>query len=225
MDQKEEPVLVERHESMMAITLNRPHVINSLTTEMVRLIRVAAEEAEADPRFQFVLLSGTGNKGFCAGGDIKRLTSAAREKAFERAELFFHEEYALDLYLFYFPKPVVVLADGITMGGGLGLSAGADLVIATEKTIMAMPETRIGFFPDVGATGWLFRKSPKGYPEYLALTGHELKGAECIRLGLANGLTSSARLKQIWEVLTKNSAGAASEKIKRVERLKILLDP
>ena len=83
------------------------------------------------------------------------------------------------------------------MGGGLGLAAGADLVVATETTRMAMPETRIGFFPDVGATGWLFTKCPPGYPEYLALTGYELAGAECVRLGLATHLVPSARLPEL----------------------------
>ena len=114
-----------------------------------------------------------------------------------RADQFFQEEYALDLAIHEFPKPVVVLADGVTMGGGLGLAAGADLVIATERTRIALPETRIGFFPDVGATGWLFTKCPPGYPEFLALTGYEIQGAECLRLGLATDFTQSSRLPQL----------------------------
>jgi len=185
---------------------------------------LALDEAKAENRFQFVLFSGRGSKGFCAGGDIKQLVKAVTEKAFQRAELFFNEEYALDLYLHRFPKPVIVFADGITMGGGLGLSAGADLVVATEKTVMAMPETRIGFFPDVGATGWLFKKCPKGYPEYLALTGYELEGADCIRLGLANGLTRSARLQELREVLINHSP-ENSDRVEMAERLKKLLLP
>jgi enoyl-CoA hydratase/carnithine racemase len=122
------------------------------------------------------------------------------------ADQFFHDEYALDLMLHQSPKPVVVLAHGITMGGGLGLAAGADIVVATETTRMAMPETRIGFFPDVGGTGWLFTKCPPGYPEYLALTGYELVGGECVRLGLATHLVESARLPEVREAL-KNCAG------------------
>jgi enoyl-CoA hydratase/carnithine racemase len=225
IDQKEPGVLVERYDSMMAIILNRPRVINALTTEMIRLIRQALDEAKAENRFQFVLLSGTGSRGFCAGGDIKRLAKAVGEKAFWRAELFFHEEYALDLYLHRFPKPVIVIADGITMGGGLGLSAGADLVVATESTVMAMPETRIGFFPDVGATGWMFTKCPMGCPEYLGLTGYEVTGAECIRLGLANGLTGRARLQELKEALTNHPAKISSEKGEAVGQLNILLNP
>jgi len=225
IDQKEAEVIVQRYNSMMAIILNRPRAINALTTEMIRLIRQALDETRAENRFQFVLLSGAGSRGFCAGGDIKTLAKAVREKAFWRAGLFFHEEYALDLYLHRFPKPVIVIADGITMGGGLGLSAGADLVVATESTVMAMPETRIGFFPDVGATGWMFTKCPRGYPEYLGLTGHEVTGAECIRLGLANGLTRRARLQKLREALTNYPARISSEKGEAVGQLKILLNP
>ncbi|MGZ3592143.1 MAG: enoyl-CoA hydratase/isomerase family protein, partial [Thermodesulfobacteriota bacterium] len=225
IDQKEPVVLVERYGSVMAIILNHPHAINALTLEMIRLIRQALDEVKAENRFQFVLLSGAGSKGFCAGGDVKRLAKAVKEKAFWRAELFFHEEYALDLSLHRFPKPVIVIADGITMGGGLGLSAGADLVVATESTVMAFPETRIGFFPDVGASGWMFTKCPRGYPEYLGLTGYEAKGDECIRLGLANGLTRTARLQKLRETLTKYAPRISSEKGEAIGQLKTLLNP
>ncbi len=223
--QKEPEVLVERYDAMMAIILNRPRAINALTTGMIRLIRQALEEALAQDRFQFVLLSGAGTKGFCAGGDVKQLAKAVKENAFGSAELFFHEEYALDLTLHRFPKPLIVIADGITMGGGLGLSAGADLVVATETTVMAMPETKIGFFPDVGATGWMFTKCPRGYPEYLGLTGYEVKGAECIRLGLANGLTRRARLPRLKKTLTRHLGRISSEKIEAVKQLRTLLAP
>ncbi len=223
--QKEPEVLVERFDSMMAIILNRPGAINALTTEMIRLIRQALDEALAQDRFHFVLLSGAGDKGFCAGGDIKRLVKAVRENAWGSAELFFHEEYALDLCIHRFPKPVVVIADGITMGGGLGLSAGADLVVATEDTVMAMPETKIGFFPDVGATGWMFIKCPRGYPEYLGLTGDEVKGSECLRVGLANSLTKKARLQELKEALKNHSARISSEKREAVKQIEVLLNP
>ena len=99
------------------------------------------------------------------------LARCVRAEDFNAAEQFFEEEYALDLYIHQFPKVLVVIADGITMGGGLGLTAGADVVIATERTRMAMPETGIGFFPDVGASKWLFSKCPEGYAEFLALSG------------------------------------------------------
>jgi len=205
---------------MMAIILNRPHEINALTIEMVRLIRQALDEARTEDRFQFVLLLGAGDRGFCSGGDVKILAEAVKEGAFPRAEQFFQEEYALDLYLHRFPKPVIVIAEGITMGGGLGLAAGADLVVVTEWTVMAMPETRIGFFPDVGSTGWLFTKCPAGYPEYLGLTGHEVGGVECVRLGLANCFSERGRIKELKEVLINYPERLSSEKIPGVAQLR-----
>ena len=119
---------------------------------------------------------------------------------------------------------MVALADGITMGGGLGLAAGADLVVATERSRMAMPETRIGFFPDVGATGWLFERCPPGYPEYLALTGYELMGGECVRLGLATHLVASARLPELWANLTGISARLSSDKGEAVGQVRACLE-
>ena len=141
------------------------------------------------------------------------------------ADQFFREEYALDLMIHQCPKPVVVLAHGITMGGGLGLAAGADLVVATEATRMAMPETRIGFFPDVGGTGWLFTKCPPGYPEYLALTGYELVGAECVRLGLATHLVDSARLPELRQALKDCAGELPADKPGAVEQLEQVLAP
>jgi enoyl-CoA hydratase/carnithine racemase len=195
------PVVIEQSGQALTITLNRPQAINSLDLEMVRLLQSALEIARQDAGIHFVLLKGAGQRGFCAGGDLKSLAQAVRAGEAWRADQFFQEEYALDLSVHEFPKPVAVLADGVTMGGGLGLAAGADLVIATERTRIALPETRIGFFPDVGATGWLFTKCPPGYPEFLALTGYEVLGAECLRLGLATDFAKSSRLPRIQEAL------------------------
>ena len=179
-------VITSRNSQMLTITLNRPNVINSLDVEMIRLIQKCLDEAESSPSVRLVLINGTGDKGFCAGGDVEAIYNAVKQGDPDRGMVFFREEYDLDLRIFKFPKPVIVLAHGITMGGGLGLAAGADMVVSTEKTVMAMPETRIGFFPDVGATGWLFSKCPAGYPEFIGLTGYRLKGPECRRLGLAS---------------------------------------
>lgn len=208
---------------MMEIILNRPRVINALTTEMILQIRRALDEAMERDRYQFVLFLGTGNRGFCAGGDLKTLARAVKEKSFPVADEFFQEEYALDLCIHRFPKPVIVIADGITMGGGLGLSAGANIVIATERTLMAMPETRIGFFPDVGATGWMFTKCPRGYPEYLGLVGYEMEGAECIRLGLASSLTKRGQLPRLRKALQGFPGKLTDEKTIAVQHLKSFL--
>ena len=205
-DQTEPAVLITRPPGLMALVLNRPRVLNTLNREMIRLLGRGLEEALAASDVSLVVICGAGDRGFCAGGDLKELTRAVQAGAVHLADQFFREEYALDLMIHQCPKPVVVLAHGITMGGGLGLAAGADLVVATEATRMAMPETRIGFFPDVGGTGWLFTKCPPGYPEYLALTGYELEGAECVRLGLATHLVDSARLPELRQAL-KHCAG------------------
>jgi enoyl-CoA hydratase len=224
-DPQEPSVLVRRSPGLMALTLNRPRVLNTLNLELIRLLRLAFDEAMVAERVRLVLTSGAGEKGFCAGGDLKELTKAVTDGAVHLADQFFREEYALDLLIHDFPKPVVVLAHGITMGGGLGLAAGADIVVATETTRMAMPETRIGFFPDVGATGWLFRKCPPGYPEYLTLTGYELIGAECVRLGLASHLVSQARLPELRQALEDCAEELPTEKQEAVRALHQVMEP
>jgi enoyl-CoA hydratase/carnithine racemase len=225
VDKTEPPVLIKRHPGLLAITLNRPRVLNTLNREMIRLLRRGLEKALAAADVNLVVIGGAGDRGFCAGGDLKELTGAVREGAVHLADQFFREEYALDLMIHRFPKPVVVLAHGITMGGGLGLAAGADIVVATEATRMAMPETRIGFFPDVGGTGWLFTKCPPGYPEYLALTGYELVGAECVRLGLATHLVDSARLPELRQALKKGAGALPATKQAAVAQLERALAP
>jgi enoyl-CoA hydratase/carnithine racemase len=218
-DSQEPPVLVQSSAGLLALTFNRPRVLNTLNLEMVQMLRRAFEEALGGEQVRLVLFNGAGERGFCAGGDLKELTQAVWENQVYRADQFFREEYALDLLIHDSPKPVVVLAHGICMGGGLGLAAGADIVVATETTRMAMPETRIGFFPDVGATGWLFTKCPPGYPEYLTLTGYELVGAECVRVGLATHLVPQARLPELRQVLESCSEKLPPDKYEVVKAL------
>jgi enoyl-CoA hydratase len=224
-DQTDPPVLVTRHPGLMVLVLNRPRVLNTLNREMIRLLTLGLEEAMATAGVSLVVICGAGERGFCAGGDLKELTQAVQTGAVHLADQFFREEYALDLMIHQCPKAVVVLAHGITMGGGLGLAAGADLVVATEATRMAMPETRIGFFPDVGGTGWLFTKCPPGYPEYLALTGYEPLGAECVRLGLATHLVEAAQLPELRQALKDCAGELPAAKPEAVARLEQVLAP
>ncbi|MGB8991952.1 MAG: enoyl-CoA hydratase/isomerase family protein [Desulfobaccales bacterium] len=224
-DATQSPVLVNRHPGLLVISLNRPRVLNTLNLEMIRFLRSALDEALAAEAVKLVLLAGAGDRGFCAGGDLKELTRAVRDRRVDLADRFFREEYALDMLIHQFPKPVVVLAHGITMGGGLGLAAGADIVVATEHTRMAMPETRIGFFPDVGATGWLFEKCPPGYPEYLALTGYELIGPECVRLGLATHLVPAARRSELRGALQGVAGKLPADRQAAAEQLNLVLAP
>lgn len=201
MSEDSQHVLSRRLQSGLAIILNRPETINSLTESMIDRIDSLLDEAAANDRCRFVLFYATGSRGFCAGGDIKELARMAALKQYDKVDSFFQKEYGLDLKIHLFPKPLVVIADGITMGGGLGIAAGADIRIATDRTRMAMPETRIGFFPDVGSTGWMFTRCPKGYPEYLGLTGYDMKGAECVRLGFATHFILHDHVPELLEVL------------------------
>jgi len=225
---KKSSVIQRRTSSGMSIILNRKEALNSLNLEMVRLMTVYFNEALADDECKLILFYGLGDRGFCAGGDIRRIAVDMRNNNLEDVNKFFLEEFSLDLMIHRSSKPVIVIADGITMGGGLGIASGADWVIVTEKTRMAMPETRIGFFPDVGATGWMYSKCPPGYPEYLALTSHELKGGECVRVGFATHLTAADKVKDLIRSIegfkTKGISGSKELLALLMRKIKIYFD-
>ncbi|KWO56702.1 enoyl-CoA hydratase [Burkholderia ubonensis] len=165
------------------ITLNRPAALNALSHGMVRELAALLARCRADDQIVAVVLRGAGEKGFCAGGDVRALyRDAARRDAWLP---FFVDEYRLDYAIHTFPKPVVALMDGITMGGGMGLAQGAALRVATERSKIAMPETRIGFVPDVGATHFLARM-PVELALYVGLTGATLSGADALVAKLAD---------------------------------------
>jgi enoyl-CoA hydratase/carnithine racemase len=222
---KQPALLIRRTKAALHLILNRPEAINSLTFEMVLVIADEIAKAGSDNTVKLVIFSGSGAKGFCAGGDIKILARAVEENGIEPAMLFLKVENELDLAIHRFHKPVVVFAHGITMGGGLGLSAGADIVAANDTTRMAMPETRIGFFPDVGSTGWLFQKCGRGYPEFLSLTGYELLGPECVRIGLADYLIPSARFDEALNAIIEHSPELPSDRKAAALILKEILSP
>ena len=207
-----QPVLIEHADSFVHIILNRPEVINSLTLDMIRIIAGVLDRARTNDAVKLIIVSGAGKRGFCAGGDIKLMARAVTDNNLEPAMAFLEEENDLDLAIHLYPKPVVVFARGITMGGGLGISSGADITIASETTRMAMPETRIGFFPDVGSTGWLFLKCGKGYPEFLGLTGYEMMGTECVRIGLANCLIPASRLADALQTIKHHAPSLPAER-------------
>ena len=222
---KDLPVEVEVSGSAMTITLNRPKALNSLNLEMIRLVQKAMNEAALNGSIRVVVLQGIGERAFCAGADIKTLAQAVMENRQDRAMRFYREEYDLDLCIHDFQKPVVLIARGITMGGGLGFAAGADIVLSTEETRMAMPETRIGFFPDVGATGWMFTKCPEGYAEFLGLTGYEMAGGECVRLGFATHLIPAEHIETAMGVIYDNASSLPEEKDFAVDGIRSLIDP
>ena len=193
-------VVFKTDNSVFSVILNRPDSLNSLTTEMMHNIRDFLISSRENNDCKAILMYGAGTRGFCAGGDVKFMAESARDKNYDAAMDFLKIEYETDLLIHQYPKPVIVIADGITMGGGLGLSVGADIMLATETSVMAMPETRIGFFPDIGATGWMFAKCREGYPEFLGITGYTLKGYECVRVGPATHYIKSGNINAIVHI-------------------------
>jgi enoyl-CoA hydratase len=176
------------------IRLNRPRAIHALTTAMCQAVLDALEAWRTDPRVDAVMIDHTEGRGFCAGGDIRMLAeSGAKDGAEARA--FFFTEYRMNHRLFTYAKPIVAFMDGITMGGGVGISQPARYRVATENTRLAMPETGIGLFPDVGG-GWYLSRLPGRMGQYLALTGHRLDGAECVELGLASDYLTADMLEK-----------------------------
>ncbi|KAM6268453.1 3-hydroxyisobutyryl-CoA hydrolase, mitochondrial isoform 1-T1 [Porphyrio hochstetteri] len=185
-------VLLEKRGGAGIITLNRPKALNALNISMIQQIYPQIKTWEQDPETFLIIIKGTGGKAFCAGGDIRAITEAG--KAGDRlAQDFFREEYMLNNAIGTCKKPYVALIDGITMGGGVGLSVHGHFRVATEKTLFAMPETAIGLFPDVGGGYFLPRLSGKvGY--YLALTGFRLKGRDVLKAGIATHFVDSEQL-------------------------------
>jgi len=185
------------------ITLNRPKALNALNLEMVRGLTQALRAWEHDPAIQAVAIRGTskvGNfGGFCAGGDIRFFHQAALGGD-PSLEDFFTEEYALNHLIHRYPKPYLPFMDGIVMGGGMGISQGTDYRLVTDNTKMAMPETHIGLFPDVGG-GYFLSRCPGSTGEWLALTGAVLNAQGALELGLADHCLDASRLDAAWEAL------------------------
>jgi enoyl-CoA hydratase len=196
-------VLAEVQGQVGLITLNRAKALNALSLDMVRSITRVLSAWQHDPRVEAVAMRGMGKEGafgaFCAGGDIRFFHQAALAGD-PRLEDFFTEEYRLNHLIHHYPKPCMVFMDGIVFGGGMGLAQGAKLRIATERTKMAMPETLIGLFPDVGG-GYFLSRCQGALGEYLGLTGQMLNGAEAVFAGLADVLCDSSQLNALWTQL------------------------
>ncbi|XP_059078854.1 3-hydroxyisobutyryl-CoA hydrolase, mitochondrial-like [Tigriopus californicus] len=177
------------------ITLNRPKVLNALTFPMIRLIYPQLKQWQ--DQLKMVIIEGSGEKAFCAGGDIRAITSI---RGSEDQTAFFKEEYVLNNLIGSFKIPYIALIDGITMGGGVGLSVHGKYRIASERTMFAMPETGIGLIPDVGG-GYFLPRLPGELGMYLALMGHRLKGADCVHAGVATHGCESGQFPQLKEDL------------------------
>jgi enoyl-CoA hydratase len=191
------------------ISLNRPSALHALTLPMVHAMTAALLEWRDDPAVKCVVIDHADGRGFCAGGDIAFLRNSAMNDGGVSGLKFFHDEYQLNHLLFTYPKPVVAFMDGITMGGGVGISQPARFRVATENTKFAMPETGIGLFPDVGG-GWYLSRLEGRMGQFLALTGSRVAGAECLALGLATHYLASSALAEA-------KARIASEDVERLD--------
>lgn len=196
-------VIVEQRGRLGVLTLNRPRAINALVPEMVHAMQVALDGWAADPSVHTVLVTGAGERGLCAGGDLQGMYRSARDGSDESVS-FWRDEYILDHTISAYPKPVVALMDGIVLGGGVGISAHASHRVVTERTSVGMPETRIGFVPDVGGP-WLLAHAPGELGTHLALTAANADGADTIALGMADVLVHSDRLPELEAALEAES--------------------
>lgn len=178
------------------ISLNRPKALHALTLEMCHAMSAALTEWEKDDAIAAIIIDHHDGRGFCAGGDIAFLRNSALNDGGTSGRKFFHDEYQLNHQLFTYSKPVVAFMDGVTMGGGVGISQPAKYRVATENTRFAMPETGIGLFPDVGG-GWYLSRLGGRLGQFLALTGARLDGAEALWTGLATHYVPHAMLEDI----------------------------
>ena len=182
-------LIVARDKFAGVIRLNRPKAINALTLEMTRGIVAALDDFETNDAATLVLLEGAGERGLCAGGDIRGLYDSAKVQG-DLGPVFWREEYILNARIAAYDKPYVAYMDGIVMGGGVGLAAHGRHRVVNEKTKLAMPEVGIGFFPDVGGT-WLLSRAPGEIGTYFGLTGQTMNGADAIAAGFADVFIAS----------------------------------
>lgn len=194
-------IVIAAEGSTGVIRLNRPKALNAITLDMVHAMSAGIDRFEANPEIGVILLEGAGERGLCAGGDIRSLYDSIREGG-NLGKVFWRDEYILNDRIATLRKPYIALMDGIVMGGGVGLSAHGKHRIVTEKTRLAMPETGIGFFPDVGGT-WLLANAPGQLGTYYGLTGQAMTGADAIRCGFADALIETDKLAEFRAVVSR----------------------
>jgi enoyl-CoA hydratase len=204
-------LIVRREGSAGIIRLNRPKAINAMTYEMSLGIDAALDRFESDPAVAVVVLEGAGERGLCAGGDIRGLYESSKAGG-DLGKVFWRQEYVMNARIAKYGKPYVAFMDGLVMGGGVGLSAHARHRVVTEKTKLAMPEVGLGFFPDVGGT-WLLTRSPGEVGTFFGLTGQTMNGPDAIFARFADAVVPSGRLPALREALTAIRPGATSAEV------------
>jgi enoyl-CoA hydratase len=200
-------VIARRDRRIGRIVMNRPRALNALDLDMIRGIAAALEAWRDDPAVHAVVIEAAGDRAFCAGGDIRAIRRHALAGESGEIETFFREEYALNLLIARFPKPYIALIDGLCLGGGIGVSVHGTARVVTEHAVLAMPETAIGFFPDVGATFFLPRL-PGQLGAYLGLTGARLQGADAVHAGLATHFVPRDTIAALTEALAEDGMAA-----------------
>ncbi len=226
--QSEGQILAEVNGCLGLITLNRPQALNALSLAMIRDLTVLLKTWAAEPAIQAVAVLGQGREGkpaaFCAGGDIRFFHQAALAGD-PALEDFFTEEYALNHLIHHFPKPYIALMDGVVMGGGMGISQGARLRVLTEHSKLAMPETNIGLFPDVGG-GFFLGQCPGHTGEWLALTGQPIAAGDAIEMGLGDVFVQSSALPDLIQALRRGPQSSAEHVVATVmERVDLAPTP
>ena len=210
----ESDLIARREGAAGIIRLNRPKAINAMTYEMSQGIDAALDRFEADQAVSVVILEGAGERGLCAGGDIRGLYESSKAGG-DLGKVFWRQEYVMNARISKYPKPYVAFMDGLVMGGGVGLSAHARHRIVTEKTRLAMPEVGLGFFPDVGGT-WLLPRSPGEIGTYFGLTGQTMNGPDAIFSRFADAVVPSTKLPALREALTEVRPGITSNEVDKI---------
>lgn len=186
------------------IVLNRPKSLNALDREMCAVVDAQLRQWAKLASIKAVLIASASEKAFCAGGDVRAVYDLCKQNQYAEAESFFKQEYTMNQTIFDFPKPYIAFLDGVTMGGGVGISIHGSHPIATEHLVWAMPETRIGIFPDVGV-GYHLVKLPDQIGRYLALTGERLNAADVYGLGIVKAIIPRNRLSELERILIDTS--------------------
>ncbi len=214
-------ILFDRSGGLATILINRPQALNALTLDNYRHLAPMLAAWAADSSVHAVVIRGAGGRAFCAGGDVLALYQAGRAdpRDSEFPATFFREEYRLIRRIHRYPKPYIAIIDGITMGGGAGISVNGAFRIATEETVFAMPETGIGLFPDVGATRFL-NLAPGLIGRYLGLSGARLKAADTLHCGFATHFVPRQRIEELLAAL----AGLNWQKERAAEQVAAVLD-
>ncbi|EJW86813.1 enoyl-CoA hydratase/isomerase [Wuchereria bancrofti] len=214
----DEEILTENISGKLIVTLNRPKTLNALNISMVRKLYPMLKKCNSDSSVPFIFVKGAGSKAFCAGGDIVAASRSAQANDPSNTvhKDFFREEYVMNHLIGVLKVPYIAVMDGITMGGGCGLSVHGKYRIATERTMLTMPETSVGFFPDVGGTFFLSRL-PYNLGQFMALTGYRLIGADAYHMGLATHFVPSEKLKNLEdELLRTDNKLLSAEKIDHI---------